>query len=70
VTGNAKQRGGQIVRGLIWWFYADLKAYRIEPTSRRRTEMRARFDRIFVRTTGFPPSIARSSGCTPTRPSC
>jgi hypothetical protein len=43
----------QHVRGLIWWFYADLKAYRLDPTSRRRSEMRARFDRIFVRTTGF-----------------
>jgi hypothetical protein len=43
----------QLVRGLIWWFYADLKAYRAEPTSRRRSELRARFDRIFLRTTGF-----------------
>jgi hypothetical protein len=42
-----------IVSGLIWWFYADLKAYRAAPTSRRRSEMRARFDRIFLRTTGF-----------------
>ena len=25
----------QHVRGLIWWFYADLKAYRLEPTWRR-----------------------------------
>ena len=39
----------QHVRGLIWWFYADLKAQ----TSRRRSEMRARFDRIFLRSTGF-----------------
>jgi hypothetical protein len=43
----------QHVRGLIWWFYADLKAYCAAPTPRRRSEMRARFDRIFVRTTGF-----------------
>ena len=41
------------IRGLIWWFYADLKAYRAEPTARRRSEMRARFDRIFRRRTGF-----------------
>ena len=32
------------VRGLIWWYYNDLKAYRTDPTSRRRTELRARFD--------------------------
>ena len=41
------------MRELIWWFYADLKAYRAEPTARRRSEMRARFDRIFHRRTGF-----------------
>jgi hypothetical protein len=41
------------VRALIWWFYADLKAYRAEPTVRRRGELRSRFDRIFQRRTGF-----------------
>ena len=35
------------------WFYADLKAYRRDPTPRRRRELRARFDRIFQRRTGF-----------------
>lgn len=43
----------QQMRGLIWWFYADLKAYRQEPTAQRRVELRARFDRIFLRRTGF-----------------
>jgi len=43
----------QHLRGLIWWFYADLKIYRIAPTPRRRSELRARFDRIFCRRTGF-----------------
>ena len=43
----------QHLRGLIWWFYADLKAYQAAPTPRRRSELRARFDRIFLRTTGF-----------------
>ena len=41
------------MRALIWWFYADLKAYRLDPSTRRRGEMRARFDRIFARRTGF-----------------
>jgi len=41
------------IRDLIWWFYADLKAYCAEPTARRRDEMRVRFDRIFHRRTGF-----------------
>jgi hypothetical protein len=49
-----KQRAAQQhVRGLIWWFYADLKAYRVDPTPRRGRELRARFDRIFRRRTGF-----------------
>lgn len=47
---RAAQEG---VRALIWWFYDDLKAYRAEPTARRRGELRARFERIFRRRTGF-----------------
>ena len=43
----------QFLRALIWWFYADLKAYQREPHPRRRRELRARFDRIFRRRTGF-----------------
>lgn len=41
------------MRALIWRFYDDLKAYRTEPTARRRGELRTRFDRIFRRRTGF-----------------
>jgi len=53
-TFTDKQRGAQqFIRGLIWWFYADLKAYRRDPTPQRRGELRTRFDRIFLRTTGF-----------------
>ena len=43
----------QRVRALIWKFYADLKAYRANPTPRRRGQLRTRFDRIFRRRTGF-----------------
>jgi hypothetical protein len=53
-TFTDQQRAAQQhVRGLIWWFYADLKAYRVDPTPRRRRELRVRFDRIFRRHTGF-----------------
>jgi hypothetical protein len=53
-TFTALHRAAQErIRDLIWWFYADLKAYCAEPTTRRRGEMRARFDRIFRRRTGF-----------------
>jgi hypothetical protein len=48
-----QRRAQQHVRGLIWWLYADLKAYRLDPTPRRRRELAARFDRIFQRQTGF-----------------
>jgi len=43
----------QFVRALLWWFYADLKAYRRAPDRRRRWQLRARFERIFRRRTGF-----------------
>jgi Transposase IS66 family len=53
-TFTDQQRAAQQqVRGLMWWFYADLKAYRAAPTARRRDELQARFERIFVRRTGF-----------------
>jgi hypothetical protein len=50
---EAQRHAQQHVRGLIWWFYADLKTYRLDPTRRRRWELRVRFDRIFQRRTGF-----------------
>ena len=42
-----------LVRQLIWWFYADLKAYQRDPCRKRRAQLRTRFDRIFQRRTGF-----------------
>jgi hypothetical protein len=53
-TFTDRQRAAQQrMRKLIWDFYADLKAYRANPDRRRRTVLRARFDRIFRRRTGF-----------------
>ena len=53
-TFTDRQHAAQeFVRALIWWFYADLKVYQREPDPRRRRELRARFDRIFRRRTGF-----------------
>ena len=40
-------------RALIWRFYRDLKTYRQHPTPQRKAALRARFDRIFTRKTGF-----------------
>jgi hypothetical protein len=53
-TFNDQHRAAQTgVRGLIWDFYADLKAYQLKPGKRRASALRARFDRIFLRRTGF-----------------
>ncbi len=41
------------VRSLIWWFYSDLKAYAKAPDPRRKAALKARFDRLFKRRTGF-----------------
>ncbi len=43
----------QSIRALIWPLYRDLKAYRQAPTKQRKAALRARFDRIFKRRTGF-----------------
>jgi hypothetical protein len=53
-TFNALQRSAQQrIRGLVWDFYASLKVYRLNPDKRRAGALRARFDRIFRRRTGF-----------------
>jgi Transposase IS66 family len=53
-TFTDKNRAAQTrARGLIWDYYADLKAYRLKPSPRRADVLRARFDRIFLRRTGF-----------------
>lgn len=48
-----QRRAVELVRTLIWWFYADLKAYKAAPCPRRAAALRARFDRIFGRQTGY-----------------
>jgi hypothetical protein len=53
-TFTERQRTAQQrLRALIWRFYGDLKAYKTDPSPRRRAQLRARFDRIFKRHTGF-----------------
>jgi len=53
-TFTDRQRAAQQqVRSLIWRFYNDLKAYCRAPTPARKAALRARFDRIFRRRTGF-----------------
>ena len=49
----AQRRAVDTTRSLIWWFYADLKSWKRDPCSRRAAALRARFDRIFRRRTGY-----------------
>src|SRR3954470_5824396 len=48
-----QQRLVDLQRQLVWWLYADLKLYKDDPTPARRAALRARFDRVFGRVTGF-----------------
>ena len=43
----------QRIRRLIWRYYDALKVYQSNPGTKRRAALRARFDRIFRRRTGF-----------------
>ena len=54
VPATAEQRRAvEVTRGLIWWYYGDLKAWKRDPCPRRAAALRARFDRIFRRRTGY-----------------
>ena len=48
-----QRREKERIRTRIWWLYADLRAYKENPTRRRRGELRRRFDDIFTTHTGF-----------------
>ena len=50
---DAQRQAQRRIRALIWPFYRDLKAYRQNPSPQRKATLRARFDRIFTRKTGF-----------------
>jgi hypothetical protein len=53
VPATAEQRRAiEVTRELIWWFYADLKAWKRDPCPRRAAALRARFERIVRRRTG------------------
>ena len=54
IPSNAVQRGEQErVRGKIWAYYADLKAYRAAPAPEDREGLTARFDSLFGQRTGW-----------------
>jgi hypothetical protein len=38
---------------MIWWFYERLKEYKLAPSAQQASLLRAQFDRIFKRRTGY-----------------
>ncbi len=38
---------------MIWWFYGRLKEYKLTPSAEQASLLRAQFDRIFRRRTGY-----------------
>jgi hypothetical protein len=54
VPNTDRQRSAvEVARRMIWWFYVQLKAFKLAPSPQRAAELRARFDRIFKRRAGY-----------------
>ena len=54
IPANDRQRSAvEVARRMIWWFYRQLKAFKLAPGPQRAAELSARFDRIFKRRTGY-----------------
>jgi hypothetical protein len=54
VPANDKQRNAVVVaKRMVWWFYRCLKEYKLAPSPEQALILRARFDRIFRRRTGY-----------------
>jgi hypothetical protein len=49
----AHRKAVALTRALIWWFYADLKSFKLNPDPKRARMLRARFDRIFLKKTSY-----------------
>jgi Transposase IS66 family len=54
IPANDKQRNAVVIgKRMIWWFYRRLKEYKLAPSPERASLLRAQFDRIFKRRTGY-----------------
>src|SRR4051812_47908278 len=71
---EAQRAAVALVRHLIWWLYRDLKLYHADPSAQAKAGLKARFDRLFGRTTGFaeldaalarPPAFAEHAAALP-----
>src|SRR5271165_4191194 len=47
IPANDKQRNAvEVAKRMVWWFYRQLKDYKLAPNPMRAAELSARFDRI------------------------
>jgi FtsZ-binding cell division protein ZapB len=54
IPANDKQSNAvEVARRMIWWFYRRLKEYKRAPSPEQASLLRAQFDRIFKRRTGY-----------------
>jgi hypothetical protein len=54
LPANDRQRNAvEVTRRMIWWFYRQLKDFKLAPTPERTIDLEGRFDRIFKRRTGY-----------------
>ena len=54
LPANDKQSNAvAVAKRMIWWFYRRLKAYKLAPSAEQARLLRAQFDRIFNRRTGY-----------------
>jgi Transposase IS66 family len=54
VPANDGQRNAvAVAKRMIWWFYRRLKDYKLAPSPQQASRLRAQFDRIFKRRTGY-----------------
>ena len=50
---KADREAVELKRTLIWWLYGDIKKWQRDPDPKQARALRARFDRIFTRQTGY-----------------
>ena len=54
LPANDKQRNAvEVAKRMVWWFYRRLKEYKLAPSVEQASLLRAQFDRIFKRRTGY-----------------
>ena len=62
-----QRRAVEVTRTLIWWLYADLKAWARDPCPRRAAALRARFDRICRSASqnggNWPVGVVKQTSC-------